>query len=315
MPLDFTPRAYAPARRDQFEVFAEGLGAYTIDVSLPANAPAAVALPIVLVLDGNLIFDLVHAVMHGGMAIAGGPLPPAIAVGVGYPAREGFAQFYARRNADYHGPWEMTDPLGRQMQDLFSTLKAADGRPDLEMRAGGYERFIAFLRDDLLPALASRYPIDLSGRHTLIGESSGGHFTLRALFDPRSPFSRYIAVSPSLGTAPGALAVAESAYAKAHGDLAADVFVCAGAVEVDESLPNALCRFGSAPVWLAEQFAIRQWPSARLRWEIMNNENHVSIAPRAIAAGLLSVHRLRPGVDDAELAAAAAEKMKDITAG
>lgn len=315
MPLDVTPRPFAPALRDQFEVCAEGLGVYTIDVSLPANLPAGVRLPIVLVLDGNLIFDLAQAIMHGGMAVAGGVLPPAIAVGVGYPAREGFAQFYARRNADFHGPWDMTDPLGQQMQGLFSAIKAAEGRPDLEMHAGGYERFMAFLRDGLLPALAAHYQIDLAGRHTLIGESSGGHFALRALFDPRSPFSRYIAISPSLGTAPGALAEAEAAYAETHEDLAADVFVCAGAVEVDESVPNALCRFGSAPVWLAEQFAIRQWPSARLKWEIMNHENHVSIAPRAISAGLRSVHRLRPGIDDAELAAAAAQRMKDMAAG
>jgi predicted alpha/beta superfamily hydrolase len=172
------------------------------------------------------------------------------------------------------------------------------------MHAGGYSRFMQFLRDELLPGLATHYPIDLAARHTLVGDSSGGHFAMRALFDRRSPFSRYVVISPSFGAAQGAVQKAEAAYAAAHDDLAADVFVCAGAVEVGESLPNALCGFGSGPIWLAEQFAIRRWPSARLHWEFMNNENHTSFAPRAIAAGLRSVHRLRPGVHTAEIAAA-----------
>jgi len=73
---------------------------------------------------------------------------------------------------------------------------------------------------------------------------------------------------------------------------------------------TALCRFGSGVTWVAEQFAIRQWPSARVHWEIMNNEDHASIAARAIAAGLRSVHRVRPGVHDEEVLRQSAEMMK-----
>lgn len=305
MSLEIHPMPFTPQRHDRFDVVADGLGAYTIDVSMPANAPPGQLLPVIVVLDGNLQFDVVQAVVHGGMARAGGSLlPPSIVVGVGYPEREGFASFYARRNFDFHEPWDMTDPLGRQLHMVFRMLKRAEGKPELEMRAGGYARFLRFLADELLPGLARHYPVDPEGQHVLVGDSSGGHFALRALFDPTSPFARYVAISPSLGTAPGTIQAAEAAYAAAHTDLAAEVFVCAGDVEVDESLPNALCRFGSAPLWLAEQFAIRRWPSAILRWEIMNNENHTSIGPRAIAAGLRSVHRLRPGVHTEELRAA-----------
>lgn len=305
MSLEIHPAPYTAHSHDRFEVEAEGLGAYTIDVSLPANAPPGQRLPVILVLDGNLQFDLVQVLVHGGMARAGGSLlPPSIVVGVGYPEREGFASFYARRNFDFHEPWDMRDPLGRQLHLIFGMLKKAEGKPDLEMHAGGYARFLRFLGQELLPALAGHYPVDPGARHTLVGHSSGGHFALRALFDPASPFSRYVAISPSLGTAPGTIEAAEAAYAAAHADLAVDVFACAGAVEVDEHVANALCRFGSATLWLAEQFAIRRWPSARLQWEIMNHENHASIGARAIAAGLRSVHRLRPGVHTEELRAA-----------
>lgn len=308
-PID--PRPFTPQRHDRFTVNASGLGDYAIDISFPANPPAGARLPVILAVDGNLLFDIVQMVVHGGFAAAtasanpAGALPPSIVVGVGYPEREGFAGFYARRNFDFHGPWDMTDDLGLELNAILEHLQAVEERDDLAMRAGGYDRFMGFLRDDLLPGLAAHYPVDLSARHTLVGASSGGHFALRALFDPGSPFSRYVAISPSLKTAPGTIERAEAEFASAHIDLAADIFVCAGKEEVGKAPSNALCGFGSAVTWCAEQLALRQWPSIRFDCEIMDNEDHVSIAPRAIAAGLRAVHRLRPGIHDRELAGAA----------
>ena len=204
----------------------------------------------------------------------------------------------------------MTDPLGTLLHTYFDLMKTADRKPGLTMKAGGYSRFMAFLRDDLLPSLARKYPIDPTARHTLIGHSSGGHFVLRALFDPRSPFRRYVSISPSIGTAPGTVQRAEAEYAAAHQDLDADVFVCCGSAEVDGDPGAAMCQFSTGVMWTAGQFAIRQWPSARLHWEVMNNEDHSSIPLRAIAAGLRSVHRLRPGVDTEEIRRAQAAKVE-----
>ena len=62
----------------------------------------------------------------------------------------------------------------------------------------------------------------------------------------------------------------------------------------------------------AEQFPIRNWPNARLTWEIMNNENHTTIAPRAIVTGLRAVHNLRPGIDEAQLASATAAAQRRL---
>lgn len=307
MSLKISPQPASVHNHDRFEVTAAGLGRYTIDVSLPAAYAAAEdRYPVILVTDGNAYFDLVRAIVHGG---DGDMIAPAIVVGVGYPADEGAASFYARRNHDFHGPWAMTDPLGMSLHEIFNGLKSVEGRPDLEMRAGGFDRFLGFLRDELLPQLAQAYRIDLAGRHTLVGHSSGGHFVLRALYDPTSPFSRYLCISPSFGAGDGAIQQAEAAYAAAHQDLAADIFVCCGAVEVDDAAMYARCRFGGGVAWVAEQFAIRQWPSARLHWEVMNLESHTSIVPRALAAGLRSVHRLRPGVHRAEIAQALADTM------
>jgi predicted alpha/beta superfamily hydrolase len=314
--LEIDPQPATTSNHHQFDVTAEGLGRYSIDVSLPPGyQTSGRKYPVILAVDGNILFDIVQTTVHGRFQSMGGVLPPSILVGVGYPADEGAASFYARRNYDFHGEWAMTDPLGQILNSIFDGMKKAEGKPEMTMRAGGYRRFMAFLREELLPSLAARYPVDPAARHTLIGDSSGGHFVLRALYDPASPFKRYLCISPGFGSAENAIQQAEADYAAAHTDLDAELFICCGRVEIDQDPIRALCRFGSGVAWVAEQFAIRQWPSARIDWEIMNNEDHASIAHRAIAAGLRSVHRLRPGVHDAELQVAVAAQMEAMGMG
>ena len=309
MALNINPQPYEVQGHEQFEVEAEGLGRYTIDVSVPANIAEGDTLPVILVTDGNLLFDIAHTVTHGRGQQLGSMLPPCVLVGVGYPLDEGNASFYARRNYDFHDAWEMKDPLGQTLHGIFTAMKTAEGKPELEMHAGGAPRFQSFLSDEFLPELAEHYPIDLNGRHTLIGDSSGGHFVLRTMFDPNSPFKNYVCISPGFGSALDSIKEREAAYAAEHDALDVDLFLCSGAIEIDESAVNGLCRFGSGIMWVTEQMAIRSWPSAKVHWEVMNYEDHRSIAPRAIAAGLRSVFRRRPGVHQEELAAVAAEAL------
>jgi predicted alpha/beta superfamily hydrolase len=311
MTLEFQPKPARHPTHEEFEVVAEGLGRYTIEVSLPPGHETG-RYPIILVTDANILFDLTQVLVHGRSARMMSAIPRSILVGVGYPIDEGGASYYARRNYDFHGEWAMTDPLGMTLQQMFTMMKTAEKKPELTIRAGGYDRFIGFLRDELLPSLAQRYPVDSNGRHTLIGDSSGGHFVLRALYDSTSPFRRYICISPGFGSTVDGIQKAEAEYAATHDDLDADLFLCCGRVEIDAEPIMAMCRFGSGVTWIAEQFALRQWPSARIQWEIMNNEDHSSIAPRAIAAGLRSVHGLRPGVHDEEIKRATAAMLEAI---
>jgi predicted alpha/beta superfamily hydrolase len=313
MTLEINPKPFQPSNHDRFEVEAEGLGRYVIDVGLPPGGVAeGEKLPVILAVDGNLFFEIVQPIVNGSASAMAPLLPRSIVVGVGYPADEGFASFYARRNFDFHGDWDMTDPLGQTLQQIFTGMKTMEGKPDLEMHAGGGSRFSEFIREELLPGLAEKYPIDLGARHTLIGDSSGGHYVLRDVYDAKSPFSKYICISPGFGSALEAIKELEASYAAAHDDMEVDLFICAGQIEVDEQPMTALCRFGSGITWVAEQFAIRQYPSASVHWEIMNLEDHGSIAPRAVAAGIRSVNRLRPGVHIEERAARQAELMAEL---
>ena len=71
MRITVDPRPAPVVNHDQLEVEAEGLGRYTIDVSLPLGYGATDAsYPLVVVLDGNLLFDKVHVEVNGRCSIA-----------------------------------------------------------------------------------------------------------------------------------------------------------------------------------------------------------------------------------------------------
>lgn len=159
-------------------------------------------------------------------------LPPAMVVGISYPAEEGFSGFYGRRNLDFFGPWDMQDEGGRKIQEVYDQLVVGEGGEPRPIPVGGASRFMEFLRDELLPALAAELPVDIEGRHVLMGASSAGHFVLRAIYDPRSPFRGYVCVSPALAGDPGAIERLEAEYAAGHDDLDAAVYLCAGTGEL-----------------------------------------------------------------------------------
>lgn len=62
---------------------------------------------------------------------------------------------------------------------------------------GGADRFLAYLRDELLPYMQKHYPLKSSG-HTLYGGSLSGLMAVYAFLKEPKLFSSYIAVDPSL---------------------------------------------------------------------------------------------------------------------
>lgn len=62
--------------------------------------------------------------------------------------------------------------------------------------AGGAARFRAFIRDEVIPFVESRYRTN--GRRAVIGESLAGLFVVDTLVSEPALFNDYIAVSPSL---------------------------------------------------------------------------------------------------------------------
>lgn len=153
---------WSEAVRDSFRIF----------VRLPPGyAMSARQYPVVYLLDANFYFEAFNtAILKAG-------LKDLIVVGVGY---RDFLQMDSLRNRDYTYPQALPE-------DSFPV-------------SGGAERFLGFLRSELVPLIDSRYRSDSTDR-SLMGHSLGGYFTLYALSREAGSgpaFSRYIAASPSL---------------------------------------------------------------------------------------------------------------------
>lgn len=138
------------------------------DVSLPAGyeADTATRYPVVVVLDGGEEHEIAAAIARFYATMA--QLPPLIVVGV--------------RNTD-------------RMRDLTPAPVAGFRVPPEATNAGGADRFLAFLAQELLPHL------DLTYRTTpmrvLVGHSLGGLFALHALAQQPDLFTGYVVMEPA----------------------------------------------------------------------------------------------------------------------
>ncbi len=127
--------------------------------------------PVAYLLDANVYFDIVADAMKENNS-------NAILVGIGY---KDFIMMDSLRNRDYTFPKALP-------QDSFPI-------------SGGADKFLSFIKSELLPYVDKTYRTDESNR-TLMGHSFGGFFTLYALeqvmFEKKNSFKNYVAASPSL---------------------------------------------------------------------------------------------------------------------
>mgnify|MGYP003148326685 CR=1 FL=1 len=125
--------------------------------------------PVIYVLDGSS--QDVHTAASASLMARIGVIPEVIVVGVPNVDGEG-------RQRDY------TPPGMRQDLDIKNS---SEGRADV---------FLAFMRDELIPEIDSRYRT--APTRTLAGNSRGGLFVVYALAADPSLFDAYIANSPAL---------------------------------------------------------------------------------------------------------------------
>ena len=154
---------------------------YRVSILRPAAASAAEAPPeghpVLFMLDGNAVEQDLAALLASPADMDG--MPPVV-VTIGY---ETDRRFEVRARAYDYTPAltpgaEETDPL------------------DATRRTGGADGFLAFIADEILPALARRVPVD-ARRLGLWGHSYGGLFVLHTLWSAPERFRCRIAASPS----------------------------------------------------------------------------------------------------------------------
>jgi len=205
VPLDHLPAL----RGDYFPLQSRFTGrVHHIYVRLPEgyDAARAQAYPVVYVLDGDTLFPILaptHLFLNYDEQ-----LPEAIVVGIAYGD---FDPAINKRNIDFTG-------------------QGADTAPD----QGGADRFLPFLREQLLPEVERRYHADAS-RRVLVGQSRGGYFVLWSAVQDPDLFWGRIASNPSPGPA------RELLFAKpaAHRREGLGVVVVSGARDTVERVRHA----------------------------------------------------------------------------
>jgi len=141
----------------------------------------------------------------------------------------------------------------------------------------------AYLRDRVMPFIAQRYRTD--PHHALfLGHSYGGLLGAQILFTDPGMFSGYILGSPSLWYDKHHIFSMEAMYAAGHRDLPAKVYMYVGEYETN--------RFNRTNDLVADNRELegrlkkRKYPNLVLKSDVLNDEDHLSVAPRGFTHGL-----------------------------
>ena len=138
-----------------------------LKIEVPHSPDHSKKFPVVILLDGQSLFDQLRTVQHN---YEGGFTPPSILVSV---------------------------INGRNRTLNFTPTKVSERRGAIfNQESGGAHAFRAFLKEELLPYLEQNYPA--SSYRTLIGHSYGGLFTIDTLVEDPELFDNYLAIDPSL---------------------------------------------------------------------------------------------------------------------
>ncbi len=102
---------------------------------------------------------------------------------------------------------------------------------------GDAGRFLAFVRDEWVPFITSRYPA--SADRVLLGHSFGGVFTLHTFFTESDLFSAYIALGSSAWIADGVLFEEAGAWFQAPQNADAFVYMAVGEGDGGPTVPSS----------------------------------------------------------------------------
>lgn len=214
--------------------------------------------PLLVLLDADYSFPIAHAI--AAHLRERNDLPALVVVGIAYA---GPPAYRLNRTRDY------------------TPTHVPDGGygADIQRHSGGGPAFADFIERELLPHLRARYRT--TGKRVLVGHSYGGLFGAWALLERPDLFDGYILASPSLWYDTHLPLRLEAALPAPRRAFAARVYAATGALEVnaERDMPEDLRRF-------AARLSRERYPNLELRAEILDDETHNSVFPRALSNGL-----------------------------
>lgn len=245
---------------------------FRIAVSFPWSYGATEqSYPVLYALDANLQFGIVSEMAR--LRSAARECGEVIVVGIGHALDAGVMDVSINRVYQFSTErWDLdASRFGRE-------IRAIPAIPGVPATIGGLEATLAFLADELQPAIAARYRVDAEDR-TLLGHSAAGHFVLQSLFRRPGAFTRYAAISPALAFNDGEVFELEAEYASTHTDLPVSLYLGAGSAE---ARALAYVNVFSGTARLAEQLVLRDYPGLKLCTGFLSGKTHISVFPEAL---------------------------------
>ncbi|MFN4296013.1 MAG: alpha/beta hydrolase [Brevundimonas sp.] len=156
-------------------------------------------------------------------------------------------------------------------------------------RTGGGAAYQTYLKTQVLPFIEGRFRAD-PARRILLGHSYGGLLGAQIMFSEPALFDGYILGSPSFWFGDHAMMRAEADYAQAHTDLPARVYMYIGEYETPGGgrRNNRYDMVGDNARFEA-RLRSRNYEGLTLSSEVLNDEDHLTVAPRGFTHGLLAL--------------------------
>lgn len=248
-------------------------------------------LPVLYLTDANGCFGVAVDTIRSMQLVR--LIPPLLVVGIGYP-RGILAETASIRVRD----------LTPTRDEIYDRLY-----PD-NCGMSGADRFLAFIRSELMPWVAQRFPVEF-GDSIYFGHSLGGLFGTVVMLSEPDTFARYILGSPSYWWDRNAIVDIETRYASDHADLRAHVFFGIGADEDHAGRVRELTNAPERERAIAEKYRHdmvatmldliarleqRDYPSLTTTSRVFADESHVTVAPLVLSHGL-RWHFSVPGPD------------------
>jgi predicted alpha/beta superfamily hydrolase len=236
---------------------------YQVFVSLPASYDKEPTrrYPVLFVTDANYAFPVVREISRR-LNVEHAQVADFILIGLSYAKGE--------------------DGTLSRDRDYTPTPNGPPGTPAGAVQGHG-PAYQAYLRDRVMPFIAQRYRTD-PRRAVFLGHSYGALLGAQILFTDPGIFSGYILGSPSLWYDKHHIFGMEAKYAAGHRDLPAKVYMYVGEYETN--------RFNRTNDLVADNRELegrlkkRKYPNLVLKSDVLNDEDHLSVAPRGFTHGL-----------------------------
>ena len=240
---------------------------YEVFVSLPASYADQPnrRYPVLYVTDADYAFPIIRQIARR-VNLDGPVIEEFILVGLSYAKGEGGM---SSRTRDYT-PVRIND------------------------RTGGGAAYQAYLKAQVLPFIEDRFRAD-PARRVLLGHSYGGLLGAQILFSEPELFDGYILGSPSFWFGDHAMMRTEADYARTHTDLPARVHMYIGEHEFPGSgRLNTRYDMVGDNARFEERLRSRNYQGLTLTSEVLDDEDHLTVAPSGFTRGLMAVLPAKP---------------------